>query len=129
MRALLRSEAARGRAVLVSSHLLSEVEQSVDDVVVIHRGTLRASGSLQSVLGSAGGAVTRVRSPDRDALAEALRGRGLAAQAEPGGALLVRAEPEAVGEAANEERIALAELVAVSRSLEEAFLELTEGEG
>src|SRR5262245_44388226 len=53
MRNLLRAEADRGRAVLVSSHLLSEVAQSVDDVVVISRGTLRGSGPLQSVLGSA----------------------------------------------------------------------------
>ncbi len=61
MRDLLRSEAARGAAVLVSSHLLSEVAQSVDDVVVIARGRLRGSGTLQSVLGGSNGPVTRVR--------------------------------------------------------------------
>ena len=51
MRDLLRARGGRGRAVLVSSHLLSEVAQSVDDVVVIARGVLRASGSLEQVLG------------------------------------------------------------------------------
>src|ERR687894_1068375 len=61
MRDLLRSEAARGRTVLVSSHLLSEVAQSVDDVVVISHGVLRGSGTLESVLGSPEGPVTRVR--------------------------------------------------------------------
>src|SRR5918999_1692389 len=86
MRDLLRSEAGRGRAVLVSSHLLSEVAQAADDVVVISRGVLRASGTLESVLGGTDGPVTRVRA------AEAMR---------------------------------LAELVAVSRSLEDAFIELT----
>ena len=55
MRELLRSEAGRGRAVLVSSHLLSEVSQSVDDVVVIAHGKLRTAGSLQQVLGQAEG--------------------------------------------------------------------------
>src|SRR5689334_6211098 len=49
MRELLRAEAGRGRAVLVSSHLLSEVSQSVDDIVVISQGKLRASGPLQQV--------------------------------------------------------------------------------
>jgi ABC-2 type transport system ATP-binding protein len=61
MRDLLRSEAARGRAVLVSSHLLSEVAQAADDVVVIAGGVLRASGTLESVLGGGDGPVTRVR--------------------------------------------------------------------
>ncbi|MGH2956698.1 MAG: ABC transporter ATP-binding protein [Solirubrobacterales bacterium] len=129
MRELLRAEAERGRAVLVSSHLLSEVAQSVDDVVVISHGTLRASGSLEGVLGSPGGPVTRVRADDTERLASALGERGLAAEPEGSGALLVRgAEPSAVGEVANQSRIALSELVAVSRSLEEAFLELTGGE-
>ena len=128
MRELLRAEAGRGRAVLVSSHLLSEVAQSVDDVVVIAHGRLRASGPLESVLGSPDGPVTRVRSAEAERLAELLRLRGLAPEADGSGALLVRGEPEAVGAVAAEERIALAELVAVSRSLEEAFFELTEGQ-
>ena len=128
MRELLRAEASRGRAVLVSSHLLSEVAQSVDDVVVIAHGRLRASGPLESVLGSPDGPVTRVRSAEAERLAGLLRLRGLAPEADGSGALLVRGEPEAVGAVAAEERIALAELVAVSRSLEEAFFELTEGQ-
>jgi ABC-2 type transport system ATP-binding protein len=129
MRELLRSEAARGRAVLVSSHLLSEVSQSVDDVVVISRGELRASGSLDQVLGQAEGGVTRVRAPDQEALGRALSGAGLTYEADDSGALLVRGvPPERIGEAANEQRVALSELVGVGRSLEEVFFELTGSE-
>jgi ABC-2 type transport system ATP-binding protein len=133
MRDLLRAEAARGRAVLVSSHLLSEVAQSADDVVVIAGGVLRASGPLEGVLGGSDGPVTRVRAAEGERLAAALRERGMfveldgAAPADaPHAALIVRGtSPEAVGAVAAEHAIALSELVAVARSLEDAFLELT----
>ena len=129
MRDLLRSEAGRGRAVLVSSHLLSEVSQSVDDIVVISKGKLRARRSLQQVIGQAEGGVTRVRARDRDALGRALADAGLEFELEDSGALLVRGvSPEAVGEAANEHRVALSELVAVGPSLEDVFFELTGAE-
>jgi ABC-2 type transport system ATP-binding protein len=127
MRDLLRAQAARGRAVLVSSHLLFEVAQSVDDVVVISHGSLRASGPLESVLGSPEGPVTRVRTADAGRLAAALGEHALRAEPREDGTLLVHAAPEAVGEVAAQQRIALVELVAVSRSLEDAFLELTGG--
>src|ERR671918_2608365 len=76
MRDLLRFEAGRGTAVLVSSHLLSEVAQVVDDVVIISHGVLRGSGPLERVLGSPEGPVTRVRAADGDRLAGLLRERG-----------------------------------------------------
>jgi ABC-2 type transport system ATP-binding protein len=130
MRDLLRSQAARGRAVLVSSHLLSEVAQSADDVVVISHGVLRASGPLGQVLGAAngaGGPVTRVRAADGDRLAALLRGRGITLESDGSGLLLAHGvPPEAVGAVAAEHRVALAELGVQSLSLEEAFLELTE---
>ncbi len=130
MRDLVRAEAARGRAVLVSSHLLSEVAQSVDDVVVISHGVLRGSGTLESVLGGADGPVTRVRAADADRLAAALRERGHTVNNGDTGALLVPGTaPEIVGQVAADQGVALAELVAVSRSLEEVFFELTGGEG
>ncbi len=129
MRELLRSEAGRGRAVLVSSHLLSEISRSVDDIVVISRGKLRAGGPLEQVLGQAEGGVTRVRADNVDALGRALSAAGLHYRREDSGALLVRGvEPQAVGEAANEHRVALSELVAVGPSLEDVFLELTGSE-
>ena len=126
MRGLLRSEAARGRAVLVSSHLLSEVSQSVDDIVVISKGELRASGPIDQVVRGAEGGVIRVRAPDAKALAGALDAAGIAHSDDPSGALLVSGSSgEAVGEAANEKRVALSELTEVSRSLEDVFMELT----
>jgi ABC-2 type transport system ATP-binding protein len=129
MRELLRSEAGRGRAVLVSSHLLSEVSQSVDDVVVIAHGKLRTAGSLQEVLGQAEGGMTRVRARNREALGRALAESGLEYEPDDSGALLVRGvAPEAIGETANEHRVALSELVAVGPSLEDVFFELTGGE-
>jgi ABC-2 type transport system ATP-binding protein len=130
MRELLRHEAGRGRAVLVSSHLLSEVAQSVDDIVVISHGVLRGSGPLERVLGGADGPVTRVRAREAERLAGLLRAQDHVVEPEGEDALLVRgAAPESVGEVAAEHRVALAELVAVSRSLEDAFFELTEGSG
>jgi ABC-2 type transport system ATP-binding protein len=124
MRGLLRAEAARGRAVLVSSHLLSEVAQSVDDVVVISRGVLRGSGPLEQVLGG-DEPVTRVRAKDNGRLAGLLRDQGVAAD-EAAGALTVRgATAERVGEIAAEHQVPLIELGIVSRSLEDAFFELT----
>ena len=134
MRELLRSEAGRGRAVLVSSHLLSEVAQSVDDIVVISRGELRASGPLEDVIGAAGGA-TRVKAPDAAGLAAALNAAGIGYTEDRAGALLAPdASGEQIGAIANDHRIALSELSPVSRSLEEVFFELTgsreeDGEG
>ena len=126
MRDLLRSEAARGRAVLVSSHLLSEVSQTVDDIVVISNGQLRASGPIDQVIAGAEGGAVRVRARDAKALAGALDAAGLAHREDPSGALLVSGSTgEAVGEAANEKRVALSELAQVSRSLEDVFMELT----
>jgi ABC-2 type transport system ATP-binding protein len=126
VRDLLRSHAERGRAVLVSSHLLSEVAQSVDDVVVIAHGKLRGSGPLERVLGGSDGPVTRVRSTENERLARLLREQGVAVDPDGSGALLARGAPVLVGSVAAEHRIALVELVAVARSLEDAFFELTE---
>jgi ABC-2 type transport system ATP-binding protein len=130
LRGLLRQMASEGRTVLVSSHLLAEVAQAVDDVVVISRGELRARGTLQEVLGGGGEqAVTDVRSPYPDHLRESLTRRGH--QVAPGAGdhdLVVHAEPEAVGVAAAEDGITLYRLAPRQRSLEDTFFELT-GDG
>ena len=129
MRQLVRAQAERGRAVLISSHLLAEVAQSVDEVVVISHGVLRANGTLEQVLGGAEEPVTRVRSADNERLAGILEQQGTAVEDGGPGALLVRgASPEVVGGVAAENGIAISELSAVSRSLEDAFFELTGGE-
>jgi ABC-2 type transport system ATP-binding protein len=129
MRGLLRRQAAGGRAVLVSSHLLAEVAQSVDDVVVIARGELRARGPLEQVLGGDGTPTTEVRSQDDARLARALQSRGHAVQRDGDALLVVGATPEQVGVVAGDERVYLTGLGRRSRSLEQAFFDLTGGEG
>ena len=115
--------------MLVSSHLLAEVAQSVDDVVVIAKGELRGQGTLEHVLGRAREA-RRPRCgraiPTR--LAAALRAHGPRSGARGRGLFVPDAAPEQIGEIALEERIALSHLAPRTRSLESAFFELTGGE-
>src|SRR3954467_10929709 len=87
LRDFLRGAASQGRTVLVSSHVLSEVEQTVDDVVVIHRGRLVKSGSIDSL--TTAGAGVLVRSPRPEELRSALYREGLTAAETPDGALVV----------------------------------------
>ena len=125
MRGLLRDQAEKGRAVLVSSHLLAEVAQSVDDVVVIARGELRGRGTLQEVLGAGEESVTEVRAQDPARMAEVLQSRGFWGET-LGDTLLVRgATPEQVGITAHEEGLVLFGLAPRARSLESAFFALT----
>jgi ABC-2 type transport system ATP-binding protein len=126
LRELMRSQALAGRTVLVSSHVLAEVAQVVDDVVVIAKGSVRAAGPLAEVLGGGQEAATVVRSPDADRLATALQGAGWRVERSGGDGLLVHgASPEEVGRVAMEERIVLAGVSEQTRSLETAFFELT----
>jgi len=128
VRDLVRAQAGRGRAVLISSHLLSEVGQSVDDVVVIAKGQLRASGPLATVLGEGDETATLVRAVDAARLAALLDAEGLTVEhdASPDALVVRGAPPDRVGAVAAEHGVALAELRAVTRSLEDAFLALTE---
>jgi ABC-2 type transport system ATP-binding protein len=125
MRELLRKQAADGRTVLVSSHVLAEVAQSVDDVVVVADGELRAAGALDAVLGGDDGPATQVRAQETVRLAGALERRGYRVEHE-GDVLLVHgARPEQVGRVAGEERVSVLGLTAHTRSLEAAFFALT----
>lgn len=125
LRDLLRSLAADGRTVLVSSHVLAEVAQTVDDVVIIHRGRLVRQAAMAEVQAMAAGA-TLVRSPDAGRLAALL---GDAAVRDLGdGRLSVAAPPERVGEVAAANGVVLHELTAERATLEEVFLELTGAE-
>jgi ABC-2 type transport system ATP-binding protein len=126
LRDFLRSLANEGRTILVSSHVLAEVAQTVDRVVIIHRGRLVQQASIAEVLAGAQGA-TRVRSPDGGRLRELLAAEGVAIN-EADGALLVDTPPERVGELAAANGIVLHELTVERATLEEVFLELTGGE-
>ena len=123
LRNFLRSFADGGGTVFVSSHVLAEVSQLADEVVIIHRGKLVAHQPVVELIAQAAGA-TRVRSPRAAALLERLRAAGIDAEAD-GERLAVHAPPERVGDLAAEAGIPLHELVADTCSLEEAFLELT----
>jgi ABC-2 type transport system ATP-binding protein len=127
LRDLLRSLAAEGRTVLLSSHVLAEVSQTVDRVVIIHRGKLVRQGSMAEVLAGAEGA-TRVRSPDAKRLAALLAARGSNVTDLGEGALAVDAPPEQVGELAAANAVVLHELTVEQATLEEVFFELTGGE-
>jgi ABC-2 type transport system ATP-binding protein len=122
LRDFLRGMAAEGRTVLVSSHVLAEVAQTVDDVVVIHRGRLVDQGPVSRL--TAGGHVL-VRTPRADELRAALEQAGLTASVE-GQELLVDADdPARVGDIAFAAGVPLHELTTRATSLEEAFLALT----
>jgi ABC-2 type transport system ATP-binding protein len=122
LRDFLRGMAAQGRTVLVSSHVLAEVAQTVDDVVVIHRGRLVDQGPVGRL--TAGGHVV-VRSPRAGELRAALEQAGLSASGE-GEELVVDAEdPARVGEIAFAAGVPVHELMTRATSLEEAFLALT----
>lgn len=122
MRGLLKGYADRGGAVLLSSHLLHEVEQIADEMIVIGRGRIVASGTKAELLASAG---TFARAVDTDALARALQARGVAVTPSRDG-VVVDAEPVVVGEAALAAGVALLELRAADGAgLEDLFLQLT----
>jgi ABC-2 type transport system ATP-binding protein len=125
LRDFLRAFADEGRTVFVSSHVLAEVAQTVDQVLIINRGRLVVESPLAELTARVGGAV-RVRTLKREQLEQALR----AAQIEPtetaDGALLVPgATSERVGEIAFAAGVPLHELAPEGTSLEEIFLQLT----
>jgi len=125
MRTLVRHQAAAGRAVLVSSHLLAEVAQSVDDVVVIADGELRGRGTLEQVLGGDDGPATEVRVQDPERLVGVLERRGYEVERTGDDLLVLGATPEQVGAIAAEEQVVVLGLAPRARSLEAAFFALT----
>jgi ABC-2 type transport system ATP-binding protein len=128
MRGLLRDFAGRGGTVLLSSHLLYEVEAIADRLVIIADGKIVAQGTRNELVGDH--ATTRVRSADDHALRSALRSFAIEVRVADDGALLAEATPEQVGDVALSADVALRELGS-SRTggLEQLFFELTQGTG
>jgi ABC-2 type transport system ATP-binding protein len=123
MRDLLRARAAQGHTVLVSSHLLSEVELLADDLVVLNRGRLVTAGSMSELQEAA--TLVRASAPSR--LQELLEAEGADVERDDGG-LVVRGMPiEEIGQRAFDARIPLQELSPHAGSLEERFLQWTGG--
>jgi ABC-2 type transport system ATP-binding protein len=125
LRDFLRTFAAGQRTVLVSSHVLAEVAQTVDQVLIINRGRLVVESSLEQLTARVGGSV-RVRSPEPDKLIAALKGAGIETTPSNEHTLLAHGTTsEQVGDLAFAAQVPLHELIADSSSLEDVFLELT----
>ena len=128
LRDFLRSLAAEGRAVLVSSHVLAEVAQTADDVIVIHHGRSILQSTLKELMAQRSGGV-RVAGPDVGRLAELLRSDGASVLAEDGALLVSDRTGEQVGRVVAAHGIVISELAAAGQSLEQVFFELTGSEG
>ena len=127
IRTLLQRFAAEGRTVIVSSHLMHEMEETADHVLVIGRGRLIADTSISEFTLRAAGNHVHVASPDSAALGELLERAGAAVTEGEDGALTVAGLPAArIGDLAAEHGLRVHELTPRRASLEAAFMELTE---
>jgi ABC-2 type transport system ATP-binding protein len=126
IRGLLKSLAADGRTIFVSSHLMSEMALTADHLIVIGRGRLVADAPIDQFIQQNSGSDVLVRSPAGGQLATLLAQRGAAVTAQTGGALAVTGLPaEAIGDLAASHGITVHELTPRHASLEEAFMDLT----
>ncbi|AEA26962.1 Sulfate-transporting ATPase [Pseudonocardia dioxanivorans CB1190] len=126
IRNLLRSLAAEGRTVFVSSHLMSEMALTADQVIIIGKGRLLADVPVADVVARAAGAHVKVRAPDATTLSALLAGPDVTVTTTGADTLEVAGlGSEEIGTIAADHRIALFELTPIHGSLEEAFMELT----
>lgn len=126
MRRLTRSMADEGRTVLISSHLMSEMEQTADHLVVVGSGRVVADEPMTALIARTSGDVVRVTSPGADQLATALAGPGTEVERTGAQDLVVHGVPaRAVGDLARDLGIALHALTPTRSSLEQVFMELT----
>lgn len=127
LRHLVRSRAEEGCTVVVSSHVLAEVAQTVDDVLIVASGRLVAHAPVRSLVSQAT-QVVRVRTPQPDDLREVLAARGRTAElSEPDIVVAVDVTTEEVGLAAAGRGIVIYEMTAERASLEDTFFQLTSG--
>jgi ABC-2 type transport system ATP-binding protein len=124
MRDLLGQLAGEGRTVFVSSHLLAEAAQTVDDVVVITHGRLAAEGPVAEL--AAATSTTRIRTPDTELLMSVLARQGITAQVVAPGTVEVRgADPDRVARTAAAASVTVLELTRHTENLEELFFDIT----
>jgi ABC-2 type transport system ATP-binding protein len=128
MRDLLRTLAAHGRTVLLSSHLLAEMKQLADDLIIIATGQLAAQGTVASIVSSMthGGRIL-VRTPEAGKLAAVLGSDAVVTPASDDDVFITGVDAAAIGDAAQRAGIAIHQLVTEPPDLEAAFLELTAG--
>ena len=126
IRNLMKSLAAEGRTVFVSSHLMSEMEHTADHLIVIGRGRLIADCSVAEYIARNSVQAVRVRTPQPDELVAAVRRAGGSVAATGDGAMVVQGlAPDRIGDLAYENGIRLHELALAHASLEEAYMEQT----
>jgi ABC-2 type transport system ATP-binding protein len=125
VRHLLRSLAAEGRTVFVSSHLMSEMALTADHLIVIGRGELIADTSVQDFIDGASRNLVRVRSPRMAELAQLLATTGGVVTTVEGGVDVAGLSAAQIGDAAAANGIAVHELTPLQASLEEAFMDMT----
>ena len=126
IRNLMKALAAQGRTVFVSSHLMSEMENTADHLIVIGRGKLIADCTMAEFIARSSGSAVRVRTPSPDQLVLAIAAEGGSAAADTEGTLLVQGmAADKVGDIAFESGIRLHELTTTRASLEEAYMEVT----
>jgi ABC-2 type transport system ATP-binding protein len=126
IRNLMKALAAEGRTVFVSSHLMSEMENTADHLLVIGRGKLIADCTVSEFIARNSVQTVRVRTPQREALTSAVALAGGTALDGADGAIVVQGlAAEQIGDLAYDKAIRLHELAPTQASLEEAFMELT----
>ena len=126
IRNFMKALAAEGRTVFVSSHLMSEMENTADHLIVVGKGALIADCSMSEFIAGSSGSSVRVKTPSPDSLVLAIAAEGGSATAQKDGTLLVQGmTADQIGDIAFEKGIRLHELASIRASLEEAFMELT----
>ncbi len=127
LRQFIKEYADKGNAVLISSHLLSEMSQMADNIVVIGKGKLIANTSMKELLSSDGHSHIFVRAGNLTDLQKVLKSKNLDFKPADGGLELVGVKTDQIGKLAFENKIPILELANRTASLEEAFLDLTAG--
>ncbi len=126
IRNLMKALAAEGRTVFVSSHLMSEMENTADHLLVIGRGKLIADCTVDEFIAANSQQTVRVRTPQQDQLSKLVATAGGTVRETGDGTMVISGlEPSQVGDLAYENSVRLHELAPVHASLEEAFMELT----
>lgn len=126
IRTLVKSLAAEGRTVFLSSHLMSEMAITADRLIIIGRGRLIAEGTMQELLQGGSGSFVQARCAEGDRLAQLLEAGGAAVARQPDGTLRITgASADAVGELAGANGLSLQELSTQQASLEQRYMELT----
>jgi ABC-2 type transport system ATP-binding protein len=128
IRNLMKALAAEGRTIFVSSHLMSEMENTADHLLVIGRGRLIADCTIEEFIAANSQQTVRVRTPQPDLLAKLVTAAGAGVREGGDGSIVISGlDPDQVGDLAYDNQVRLHELSPVHASLEQAFMELTAG--